>query len=107
AVPCPGGAVLVGGRGGPPRRDVHEVGPMTKALFVFHTAAPSGAELGVLRLAEAMRAVNATNGDGVEISTAFIDHGPIVDRMRACGINATILRGTFNSRAMTIQNRSL
>ena len=80
---------------------------MTKALFVFHSAAPSGAEIGVVRLAVAMRDAKSVTGIGVEVAATFVDHGPIVDQMRAHGIEATILRGTFDSRAMTIENSSL
>jgi glycosyltransferase involved in cell wall biosynthesis len=67
---------------------------MTKALFVTHTAAPSGAELYVARLATALR--------DVEVAVAFTEDGPMVERMRARGVETTIIRNDFDSRAMTI-----
>jgi glycosyltransferase involved in cell wall biosynthesis len=80
---------------------------MTKVLFVSHTAALSGAELATLRLAVAMRDAARATGNGVEVAAAFTDRGPIIDRMRASGIKVTIVRGTFDSRAMTIEGRSV
>jgi glycosyltransferase involved in cell wall biosynthesis len=79
---------------------------MTKALFVCHSAAPSGAELAMLRLVSALDAARAT-GKGIEIAAACTEDGPIIDRLRIRGIETTIVRGTFDSRAMTIDGRSL
>lgn len=73
---------------------------MTKALFISHTAAPSGAELAALRLAVALR-------DAVDVAAVYTEPGPIVGRMRAHGIETTTVTGTFDSRAMTIEGRSL
>ena len=67
---------------------------MTKALFVTHTAAPSGAELYVARLVTALR--------GLEVAVAFIEDGPVAERMRARGVETTIIQNDFDSRAMTI-----
>jgi glycosyltransferase involved in cell wall biosynthesis len=73
---------------------------MTKALFVMHSAAPSGAELGNARLAKAML------GD-IDVAAVFLEDGPMVERMRADGVETTVLKGTFDSRSMTIEGRSL
>ncbi|GAA4750056.1 glycosyltransferase family 4 protein [Actinomycetospora chibensis] len=67
---------------------------MIKALFVTHTAAPSGAELHLVQLVAALR--------NVEVATAFTEDGPIAERMRAHGVETTIIRNDFDSRAMTI-----
>ncbi|WP_043781840.1 glycosyltransferase family 4 protein [Rhodococcus sp. JVH1] len=81
---------------------------MTKALFITHTAAPSGAELATLRLAIALR----DNGSGdtgrrVDVSVACAQGGPVVDRMREAGLETIILPNTFDSRAVTVRSRSL
>jgi glycosyltransferase involved in cell wall biosynthesis len=73
---------------------------MTKALFVMHSAAPSGAELGNARL------VTAMPGD-VEVAAVFLEDGPMVERMRADGVETTVLKNTFDSRSMTIEGRSV
>ncbi|WP_280433798.1 hypothetical protein [Nocardia brasiliensis] len=70
---------------------------MTKALFLAHTAAPSGAELATLRLLSALRDLG-----GVDIAMAYTEDGPMVERMRARGVETLLLRGRFESRAMTI-----
>lgn len=72
---------------------------MIKALFLMHTAAPSGAELATARLVGALQ--------DVEVAVAFTDEGPMVDRMREQGVETTLLRGGFDSRAMTIDGRSV
>ncbi len=71
-----------------------------KALFVMHSAAPSGAELAVARLATALRGA-------VDVFVVFLEDGPMVDRMRADGVETAVLEGTFDSRAMTIESRNL
>lgn len=73
---------------------------MTKALFVLHTAVPSGAELGVARLARALQGA-------VDVSAVLTEDGPMVGRMRADGVETTVLRGRFDSRAITIEGRSV
>ena len=73
---------------------------MTKALFVTHTAAPSGAEIATTRLARALRA------SGVDLTVAFTTDGPMAQRMRDDGIDTRILRETFDSRAMTVADRN-
>ncbi|WP_167474701.1 glycosyltransferase family 4 protein [Nocardia arthritidis] len=70
---------------------------MTRALFLTHTAAPSGAELATLRLLTALRA-----GGGAEVAMAYTEDGPMVGRTRARGIETRVLRSGFDSRAMTI-----
>ncbi len=67
-----------------------------RAVFLTHTAAPSGAELATLRLVSALR----PRLDPVLIYTA---DGPMVERTRARGIETRVLRNDFDSRAMTIQ----
>lgn len=70
---------------------------MTKVLFLAHTAAPSGAELATLRLLAALREQRL-----LEVAMIYTEDGPMVERMRARGIETRVLRGTFDSRAMTI-----
>ncbi|WP_280443148.1 glycosyltransferase family 4 protein [Nocardia brasiliensis] len=70
---------------------------MTKALFLAHTAAPSGAELATLRLLSALRDLGRA-----DIAMAYTEDGPMVERMRARGVETLLLRGRFESRAMTI-----
>jgi glycosyltransferase involved in cell wall biosynthesis len=72
---------------------------VTKALFVTHTAAPSGAEIGVARLAAALREV------GVDTAMAFGEDGPMVARMRADGFETTVLPGHEASRSMSLADR--
>ncbi|RDI55812.1 glycosyltransferase family 4 protein [Nocardia mexicana] len=66
-----------------------------KAVFVAHTAAPSGAELATLRLVSALRA-------HMDVAAVYTADGPMLERMRARGIETHLLRNTFDSRAMTI-----
>lgn len=76
-----------------------------RAVFVAHTAAPSGAELATLRLLTALRAaqVPAAGGDPVvQPSAIFTEDGPMADRMRAHGIPTSVLANDFDSRGMTI-----
>ncbi|CAM4158065.1 glycosyltransferase family 4 protein [Nocardia ninae] len=70
---------------------------MTTALFVAHTAAPSGAELATLRLVSALR-----DQGRLGVAMVYTADGPLVERMRARGIETRVLRGRFDSRAMTI-----
>jgi glycosyltransferase involved in cell wall biosynthesis len=67
---------------------------MIKALFVTHTAAPSGAELATARLVAALR--------DIEVAAVFTESGPMVDRMRGHGVETTVLPNSFDSRTMTI-----
>ncbi|MCZ4078933.1 glycosyltransferase family 4 protein [Rhodococcus sp. H36-A4] len=71
---------------------------MTKVLFVTHTAAPSGAELATLRLAISLH--------DIDVGAVFTEDGPMVARMRAQGIDTRVLRNTFDSRSITIANRT-
>lgn len=77
-----------------------------KALFVAHTAAPSGAELAAVRLACALRDLPADDAEVVP-AVVFTESGPMVAAARARGIETAVLPGAFDSRAMTIEGRSL
>ncbi|MGV9616447.1 glycosyltransferase family 4 protein [Nocardia xishanensis] len=68
-----------------------------RAVFLAHTAAPSGAELATLRLASALRAERLA-----EVAAIYTEDGPMVERTRARGIDTHVVRGAFDSRAMTI-----
>ncbi|WP_067839062.1 glycosyltransferase family 4 protein [Nocardia lijiangensis] len=68
-----------------------------RAVFLAHTAAPSGAELATLRLASALSADRLA-----EVALIYTEDGPMVERTRARGIDTHVLRGAFDSRAMTI-----
>ncbi|MEV0293573.1 glycosyltransferase family 4 protein [Nocardia sp. NPDC050710] len=70
---------------------------MTRVLFLAHTAAPSGAELATLRLVSALRDLRL-----VDPTMIYTEDGPMVERMRARGIETRVLHGDFDSRAMTI-----
>ncbi|MFE9578153.1 glycosyltransferase family 4 protein [Nocardia sp. NPDC006044] len=70
---------------------------MSTALFLAHTAAPSGAELATLRLVSALREQGRT-----EVAMVYTEDGPMVERMRARGVETRVVRGQFDSRAMTI-----
>jgi len=70
-----------------------------RALFLTHTAAPSGAELAMARLVGALR--------DVEVTVVFTEDGPMAERMQACGVETAVVRGRFNSRAMTIEGRTI
>ncbi|MBB5917227.1 glycosyltransferase involved in cell wall biosynthesis [Nocardia transvalensis] len=67
-----------------------------KAVFVAHTAEPSGAELAMLRLVSALRA-------HMDAAVVFTADGPMVERTRARDIETHLLRNDFDSRAMTIR----
>ncbi|KAA8889554.1 glycosyltransferase family 4 protein [Nocardia colli] len=70
---------------------------MSTALFLAHTAAPSGAELATLRLVAALREQGR-----LEVAMVYTEDGPMVERMRARGVETRVQRGQFDSRAMTI-----
>ncbi|MBF6176280.1 glycosyltransferase family 4 protein [Nocardia blacklockiae] len=70
-----------------------------KAVFVAHTATPSGAELATLRLAAALRA-------HLDTAVVYTADGPMVERTHARGIETRVLRNDFDSRAMTIRTAS-
>ncbi|GAB4586808.1 glycosyltransferase family 4 protein [Nocardia sp. IFM 10818] len=66
-----------------------------KAVFLAHTAAPSGAELATLRMVSAMPAGQA--------AVVYTEDGPMLRRMAERGIETRLVRNDFDSRAMTIQ----
>ncbi|MFE6859756.1 glycosyltransferase family 4 protein [Nocardia sp. NPDC057668] len=72
---------------------------MTRAVFLAHTAAPSGAELATLRLLSALR---DRPGAPFEVELLVTEDGPMVERVRARGIPVTVQRNAFDSRSMTI-----
>ncbi|CAM4505501.1 glycosyltransferase family 4 protein [Nocardia ninae] len=69
---------------------------MIRALFLSHTAAPSGAELATMRL------LSALDPGAVEPVMMFTENGPMVRRFRARGIRTLVLPNHFDSRSMTI-----
>ncbi|WP_107655996.1 glycosyltransferase family 4 protein [Nocardia suismassiliense] len=69
---------------------------MIRALFLSHTAAPSGAELATMRL------LSALDPAAVEPVMMFTENGPMVRRFRARGIRTLVLPNHFDSRSMTI-----
>lgn len=78
---------------------------MIRALFLAHTAAPSGAELATLRLLAALRApAHATE---IEVSMVFTEEGPMVERTRALGVPVVVQANDFDSRSMTIDSSGL
>ncbi|MFC8041994.1 glycosyltransferase family 4 protein [Nocardia sp. NPDC057353] len=70
---------------------------MIDAVFLTHTAAPSGAELATLRLLTALRA-----GTAVRPSMLLTANGPLVELLRARDIPVTVQRTGFDSRSLTI-----
>ncbi|MGQ4601563.1 glycosyltransferase [Nocardia sp. R6R-6] len=70
---------------------------MIDAVFLTHTAAPSGAELATLRLLTALRA-----GGAVRASALLTEDGPLVGLLRARDIPVTVQRNDFDSRSLTI-----
>ncbi|WP_043651373.1 glycosyltransferase family 4 protein [Nocardia thailandica] len=70
---------------------------MTRAVFLAHTAAPSGAELATMRLIAALRACS-----DVDASIVVTEPGPMVATMRARGIPVTVYDNDFDSRSMTL-----
>lgn len=75
---------------------------MTRAVFLAHTAAPSGAELATLRLLDALRATGRCH-----VTMIYTEDGPMVARMRARDIDTLVVAGRFDSRAMRIGTGSL
>ncbi|MGI5218521.1 glycosyltransferase family 4 protein [Nocardia sp. CA-290969] len=69
---------------------------MIRAVFLAHTAAPSGAELATLRLLSALRAEGV-----VDASMLLTADGPLVDRLRTRAIPVTVCPGDFDSRSLT------
>ena len=70
---------------------------MITAVFLTHTAAPSGAELATLRLLTALE-----RGGSVRASMLLTEDGPLVALLRARGIPVTVWRNDFDSRSLTI-----
>ncbi|WP_280399266.1 glycosyltransferase family 4 protein [Nocardia carnea] len=69
---------------------------MIRAVFLAHTAAPSGAELATLRLLSALRAAGS-----VEASMLLTADGPLADRLRARAIPVTVCAGGVDGRSLT------
>ncbi|MFF0490354.1 glycosyltransferase family 4 protein [Nocardia sp. NPDC004068] len=70
-----------------------------RAVFLAHTAVPSGAELAMLRLVSALRA-------HLDPAVVYTADGPMVARTRERGIETRLLRNDFDSRTMTIATAS-
>ncbi|WP_067824464.1 glycosyltransferase family 4 protein [Nocardia inohanensis] len=70
-----------------------------KAVFLAHTAAPSGAELATLRLVSAMPAGSA--------AVVYTEDGPMLRRMSERGIETHSVTSGFDSRAMTIDKAGI
>ncbi|MFE1593342.1 glycosyltransferase family 4 protein [Nocardia sp. NPDC058705] len=70
---------------------------MTRAVFLAHTAAPSGAELATLRLLDALRATGR-----YQVTMIYTEDGPMVARTRSRDIETHVVSGQFDSRAMRI-----
>ncbi|MBH0774744.1 glycosyltransferase family 4 protein [Nocardia bovistercoris] len=70
---------------------------MISAVFLTHTAAPSGAELATLRLLTAL----ARDGR-VRASVLLTADGPLVALLEARDIPVTVWRNDFDSRSLTI-----
>ncbi|WP_040834629.1 glycosyltransferase family 4 protein [Nocardia brevicatena] len=70
---------------------------MIRAVFLSHTAAPSGAELATLRLLTALR-----DGGTVHASMLLTADGPLVDLLRARDIPVTLCHNDFDSRSLTV-----
>lgn len=68
---------------------------MIRAVFLAHTAAPSGAELATLRLLAALRAEGA-----VDASMLLTADGPLVDLLRARAIPVTVCPGRAGRPAL-------
>ncbi|WP_078279314.1 glycosyltransferase family 4 protein [Mycobacteroides franklinii] len=75
---------------------------MIQAMFVAHTAAPSGAELATLRLVSALR--TAPTGLALEPSVIYTEDGPMVGAMKSQGIPTSVLANSFDSRSVTIRS---
>ncbi|MET8430747.1 glycosyltransferase family 4 protein [Nocardia sp. NPDC004860] len=70
-----------------------------KAVFLAHTAAPSGAELATLRLVSAMPAGRT--------AVLYTEDGPMLRLMAARGIETRVVTNSFDSRAMTIDKAGI
>ncbi|GGL02073.1 glycosyltransferase family 4 protein [Nocardia jinanensis] len=70
---------------------------MIRAVFLSHTAAPSGAELATLRLLTALRESGV-----VDPSVLLTAPGPLVDRLRGRRIPVTVCGNAFDSTALTV-----
>ncbi|MFE3229934.1 glycosyltransferase family 4 protein [Nocardia sp. NPDC059228] len=70
-----------------------------KAVFLAHTAAPSGAELATLRLVSAMPAGRT--------AVLYTEDGPMLRLMAARGIDTRVVTNSFDSRAMTIDKAGI
>lgn len=73
---------------------------MTRAMFLAHTAAPSGAELATMRLLTALR--DTESPVAVQPLMVCTEDGPIVALMRARGIPVLVQPSGFDSRSLTI-----
>jgi glycosyltransferase involved in cell wall biosynthesis len=82
-----------------------EIPKTIRAVFVAHTAAPSGAELATLRLLSALRKFHsapAADDPVVEPSVILTEDGPMAEKMRGQGIPTSVLANNFDSRSVTI-----
>ncbi|MFE3099379.1 glycosyltransferase family 4 protein [Nocardia tengchongensis] len=70
-----------------------------KAVFLAHTAAPSGAELATLRLVSAMPAGRT--------AVVYTEGGPMLRLMTERGIETRVVSSSFDSRAMTIDKAGI
>ncbi|MGV9837759.1 glycosyltransferase [Nocardia niigatensis] len=70
-----------------------------KAVFLAHTAAPSGAELATLRLVSAMPAG--------QTAVLYTEDGPMLRLMAARDIETRVVTNSFDSRAMTIDKAGI
>lgn len=70
---------------------------MIRAVFLSHTAAPSGAELATLRLLTELR-----RGGAVDPSVLLTAPGPLVDLLRARRIPVTVCGNAFDSATLTV-----
>ncbi|AVL26345.1 putative glycosyltransferase [Nocardia brasiliensis NBRC 14402] len=75
---------------------------MIRALFLAHTAAPSGAELATMRLLSAL-----SEHTTVEPVMLFTENGPMVRRVRSRGIRTLVLPNGFDGRSLTIEAAGL
>ena len=70
-----------------------------KAVFLAHTAAPSGAELATLRLVSAMPAG--------QTAVLYTEDAPMQRLMAARDIETRVVTNSFDSRAMTIDKAGI
>ncbi|MFJ4654236.1 glycosyltransferase family 4 protein [Nocardia sp. NPDC088792] len=69
---------------------------MTRAVFLAHTAAPSGAELATSRL------LSALHHRRFAVTMIYTEPGPMVESMRDRGIDTRVVEGPFRARSLTI-----